>query len=180
MVKNKIKHLAETYKTVSENKIKHLEFIQDVITRMNTNSFQIKCMSITITAAVLALYASSGNPLYFFVAVITDIFFWFLDAYYLQQERKFRGIYNDVAELTSEENRIHVQEFEMPLQKYKYEKNKGKKHPSKKYSYWNVFRSKTIWPVYLILIAALLVGGILLSKGIVEININIPARGVPK
>jgi hypothetical protein len=155
-----------------EIKIKHLEFIQNIITRMNSNSFYIKGMSVTIMAAVLALYASSNNPLYFFVAIIPTVIFWFLDAYYLQQERKFRGIYNDVAELTDEKKHIAIREFEMPLQKYKYERDKGRKHHSKKYSYGDVFWSKTIWPIYLIPILALLLGGILFSIGIVEININ--------
>jgi len=44
-----------------ENKHKYLEFIQNIITRMNTNSFQIKGMSITITSALLALTASNFN-----------------------------------------------------------------------------------------------------------------------
>jgi hypothetical protein len=47
-------------KVFNDNKIKHLEFIQGVITRMNANSFQIKGWSVTITAALLALYASGG------------------------------------------------------------------------------------------------------------------------
>ena len=42
-----------------ENKIKHLEFIQSTITRMNQNSFQIKGWMITLVSALLALYASS-------------------------------------------------------------------------------------------------------------------------
>ena len=83
-----------------ENKIKHLEFIQTVITRMNQNSFQIKGWMITIVSALLALYASSGKQIYILVAIVPTVIFWFLDTYYLQQERKFRGVYNDVAGLS--------------------------------------------------------------------------------
>jgi hypothetical protein len=144
-----------------EVKIKHLEFIQSIITRMNTNSFQLKGMSITITAAILALYASSKKPLYFFIAIVPTILFWFLDAYYLQQERKFRGIYSDVAELSNEKHRIAVRDFEMPLQKY----------TGGKYCYWRVFWSRTIWPIYLIPLFALLLGGILLGKGFIRLII---------
>jgi len=139
---------------MNENTIKHLEFIQNSITRMNANSFQIKGMSVTITAALLALYASSDRPLYIFIAIIPTIIFWFLDAYYLQQERKFRGIYDDVAEISNEETRVVVRLFEMPLQKY----------CGGKYSYWNVLGSRTIWPFYLFPIVFLLVTTILLSK----------------
>jgi len=139
---------------MNDNTVKHLEFIQNVITRMNTNSFQIKGMSVTITAALLALYASGNKPLYIFVAIIPTIIFWFLDAYYLQQERKFRGVYNDVAELSEVETRIVIRGFEMPIQKY----------TGKKYAYLNVFWSKTVWPFYLFPIVFLLIATILLSK----------------
>ena len=51
--------------------IKHLEFIQNVITRMNTNSFQIKGWSIVIVSALMAIYASTQNN-YFFLRYISN------------------------------------------------------------------------------------------------------------
>ena len=80
---------------MNDNKIKHLELIQEVITRMNQNSFQLKGWMITIVSALLALYAGSGNVLYIWAALVPTVLFWMLDAYYLQQERKFRGVYNE-------------------------------------------------------------------------------------
>ena len=62
-----------------DNKIKHLEFIQSTITRMNQNSFQIKGWMITIVSALLALYARSEKKLYIFIAIVPAIVFWFLD-----------------------------------------------------------------------------------------------------
>ena len=82
---------------MAPDQIKHLEFIQAVITRMNANSFQLKGWSIAIVSALLALYANSNNVIYIFVAIIPTLLFWGLDAYYLQQERKFRGVYNNVS-----------------------------------------------------------------------------------
>lgn len=70
-----------------ENKIKHLEFIQATITRMNQNSFQITGWMITLVSALLALYASSEKPVYIIIAVVPTFIFGLLDAYYLQQER---------------------------------------------------------------------------------------------
>lgn len=99
-----------------ENKIKHLEFIQSTITRMNQNSFQIKGWMITLVSALLALYASSERVVYILIAIVPAVVFWFLDAYYLQQERRFRGVYNDVAGLSPDDSRINVREFEMPIQ----------------------------------------------------------------
>ena len=66
---------------MDEVKRQHLTFIQGVITRMNTNSFQIKGWTITIVSALLALYANSFNVIYIFVAIIPVLLFWFLDAY---------------------------------------------------------------------------------------------------
>lgn len=136
-----------------ENKIKHLEFIQATITRMNQNSFQIKGWMITIISALLALYASGGNTIYIFIAIVPAIVFWFLDAYYLQQERKFRGVYNDVAGLSSEDSRLVIKDFEMPIQKYQ----------CGMYCYFNVLFSKTIFPLYGIVIAGLVIAYILLN-----------------
>ena len=129
---------------MDDKAIKHLEFIQDVITRMNTNSFQIKGWAITAYAALLALFVGSGNgnKAFLYIAIVTTFLFWLLDSYYLQQERKFRGVYNDVAGLSNESERIDVRIFEMPIQKYK----------GGKYSYWNVLWSRTIWPLYVLMI----------------------------
>jgi hypothetical protein len=128
---------------MSNEKLKHLEFIQNVITRMNTNSFQIKGWSIVIVSALLAIYASTKNNYFLLVAVLPTLIFWFLDAYYLNQERKFRGLYNDVAGVTDEPKEIKP--FAMRPDLY----TKGK------YSYWNVFWSTTIWKLYLTIIIIL-------------------------
>ena len=135
-----------------ENKIKHLEFIQSTITRMNQNSFQIKGWMITLVSALLALYASSERVVYILIAIVPAVVFWFLDAYYLQQERRFRGVYNDVAGLSPDDSRINVREFEMPIQKYQ----------CGKYCYFNVLFSRTIFPLYGIVIVGLVVAFVIL------------------
>jgi hypothetical protein len=77
--------------------------------------------------------------------MICPIFlFWFLDAYYLQLERKFRGLYNDVAGVSDEPKEIKA--FEMRPDLYK----------SGKYNFFNVLFSNTIWPLYLIIILGLI------------------------
>lgn len=129
---------------MNPEKIKHLEFIQGVITRMNSNSFQMKGWMVAIVSALLAIYADKKNELYPLIAMLPAVIFWFLDTYYLWQERKFRGVYNDVAGIT-EHNKIPL--FAMPVNLYK----------GGKYSYWNVYFSVTIWPVYAPVIAMLFV-----------------------
>ena len=107
---------------MKEEEIKHLEFIQNIITRMNTNSFQIKGMAVAIVSALLAVYASEKNPDFVLITIFPLILFWFLDSYYLTQERKFRGIYNDLLK----GNPNNLKPFEMRPDLYK----KGK------YSFW--------------------------------------------
>ena len=125
-------------------KIKHLEFIQNVITRMNTNSFQIKGWCIVIVSAFIAIYASTKDTYFFIAAVFPTIIFWFLDAYYLNQERKFRGLYNDVAGVT--ENPKEIKLFAMRPDLY----------VGGKYSYRSAFFSITILKTYVSLIAILI------------------------
>ena len=129
---------------MSQPNIKHLEFIQAVITRMNTNSFQIKGWAITIVAALLAVFASTKNKLFILVSLFPVVVFWFLDAYYLMQERKFRGLYNDVAGVS--ENPKDIKEFEMRPDLY----------VGGKYSYFDVFKSSTILRLYLPLVLCLI------------------------
>lgn len=128
---------------MSEGKLKHLEFIQNVITRMNTNSFQIKGWTVTIIAAVLAIYASTKNYYFVLVGIFPTLLFWFLDSYYLTKERKFRGLYNDVAKVSKNPKKIKLFEIKPNL------------YTKRKYSFWNVFCSTTIWKLYFSIIIIL-------------------------
>lgn len=134
---------------IDEYKIKHLDYIQSNIARMNNCSFQMKGWSITIISALLAIFASSfenvdgirkGNILFLLIGIFPLIVFWFLDSYYLQQERKFRGVYNDVAELSKIETRKKIKPFEMPLHYY----------VGGKYCLLRIMFSETILPLYAI------------------------------
>ena len=84
-----------------ENKIKHLEFIQIVITRMNVNSFFLRGWSVTLVAALFALAAKDFNVKYVLITYVSTPLFWVLDGYYLSQERKYRDLYNKIRQ-TSE------------------------------------------------------------------------------
>lgn len=80
----------------SENKLKHLEFIQSVINRMSGNSFLLKGWSVTLVAALFALAAKDSDKKYIVVAYFPVLVFWILDAYFLSQERHFRSLYDAV------------------------------------------------------------------------------------
>lgn len=80
---------------MQEQKMQYLQFIQDVITRHNTNSFQIKELTVTIIAAIFGVYAIKEISSLIIISVVTTFFLWLLDTQYLKQERQFRMLYND-------------------------------------------------------------------------------------
>ena len=79
-----------------EKKMKHLELIQGVIDRMASNSFMLKGWAVTLVAGIFVLASKDTDKLYFLVAYIPVIVFWWLDAYYLLQERLYRSLYEKV------------------------------------------------------------------------------------
>lgn len=79
-----------------EKKMKHLEMIENVIERMGKNSFQLKGWSVTLVALAGALSAQGSDKRFFLISFIPLIAFWFLDAFYLQMERKYKILYQEV------------------------------------------------------------------------------------
>jgi len=80
-----------------ENKIRHLEMIQGVISRMANNSFLLKGWAVTLVAGIFTLAAKDADKLYFIIAYIPIVVFWGLDSYYLLQERLYRSLYEKVS-----------------------------------------------------------------------------------
>ncbi|ODM54337.1 hypothetical protein [Elizabethkingia meningoseptica] len=89
---------------MNDNKLKHLEFIQNTITRMSTNSFIIKGWVITIVSALFALAEKDSNKNYILLSYFAIPVFWYLNGYFLKMERKYRKLYDDVRQ--KEENDI--------------------------------------------------------------------------
>lgn len=79
---------------MNQNKIKHLEFIQNLITRMNTNSFIIKGWCITLISAFLVLSLEKLNKNILLISFPTIIIFGFLDTYHLVLEKSYRALYD--------------------------------------------------------------------------------------
>ncbi|TWP27660.1 hypothetical protein ETU08_11700 [Apibacter muscae] len=88
---------------VDNNKIKHLEFIQNVIARMCSNSFLIKGWAITLVSALFALAAKDSNMHFVLVSYIVIPVFWALDGFFISRERQFRDLYNDVIKKTEDQ-----------------------------------------------------------------------------
>ena len=99
-----------------ENKLKHLEFIQNVISRMANTSFLLKGWSITIIAGLFAFSATEGLVAVLWLGVLLTLVFWFLDSYFLWQERLFRDLYNYVRNRKEEDV-----DFDMDHKKFRAE-----------------------------------------------------------
>ena len=121
-----------------ENKRCHLNMIQQTITRMGNSSFSLKGWSVGIMIAIYA-FAGQSEHKAVVVTLIPLIVFWFLDAYYLMSERKFRELYNDVR-LKKEEDI----DFDMNFNNIKISMK-----DIKKYGFVNVLLSKTILPFFI-------------------------------
>lgn len=79
-----------------ENRRKHLEMIQAIVTRLAGNSFLLKGWSVTLVSALFAFAARDSKPYFVFLAYFPAIAFWFLDGYFLWQERTFRTLFDVV------------------------------------------------------------------------------------
>jgi hypothetical protein len=88
---------------MDQNRVKHLELIQAVITRLASNSFAYKAWTIGLVSALFAFGATARRPLLVLLPAVPVSFFAVLDAYYLQQERHFRGLFDAVRRMSDEE-----------------------------------------------------------------------------
>lgn len=83
--------------TSTEVWLKHLEFIQAVIARLANDSFLMKGWALTVSGAIFGFAASHLSWPIATVGLLPAITFWFLDSYFLRQERLYRSLYNSVA-----------------------------------------------------------------------------------
>jgi hypothetical protein len=90
---------------------KELDICQSIISRLANNSFQLKTWAIGLTGGVLAIakdglfnnpWGSWNIPVLVLVVLYA---FWYLDAYFLRQERLFRKIYDKIVADPTCENR---------------------------------------------------------------------------
>jgi len=100
---------------LKEYMLKEIEIIQDIIKRMAFNSFMIKGLAITLVVVTLLL---KGTRFQVLIAFIPLLVFWFLDAYFLWQERMYRELYNWVIS-----NRLKTDEHLFDMNAYRFKDN---------------------------------------------------------
>lgn len=79
-----------------ENKLKHLEMLQAVISRMAKCSFYLKGWNVVLVSAIFALASGESKSQLVYLAYLPAFVFWLLDGFFLRQERLFRALYDKV------------------------------------------------------------------------------------
>lgn len=72
-----------------ENKYKHMDYIQSVISRMASNSFYLKGWNITIIAVIVALSFKESDWRIYACALVLNGVFWFFRCILLETREAF-------------------------------------------------------------------------------------------
>ena len=83
-------------------RVKHLELIQAVISRLGSNGFLVKGWALTVAGIFFGFAVGSRNWQLGVASLLPTFFFWGLDAYFLRAERLFRKLYDRVRSSDSE------------------------------------------------------------------------------
>ncbi len=103
----------ENKESLKEYMLKEIEIIQDIIKRMAFNSFMIKGWAITLVVVTLLLKGTEKYQIW--IAFIPLLVFWFLDAYFLWQERMYRKLYDWVIN-----NRLKTEKYLFDMNAYRF------------------------------------------------------------
>ena len=79
---------------------KHLEMIESVDARMAGNSFEVRKWSVGLVTAVLGFSVDKSDWRLALLASAAAVVFWYLDSFYLYQERRFRVLFERVRHAT--------------------------------------------------------------------------------
>ena len=80
----------------NDNRVAHLNMIEEVIKRIAGNALLVKGWSITLVSALVALSITNKRIEVAYLAIVPALIFWWLDAYWLRRERLFRALYDHV------------------------------------------------------------------------------------
>jgi hypothetical protein len=117
---------------MTELRVKHLEMLQSLVTRMASYGASFKSYCITVATTVIGFGFTLHRPLVSALAILPILAFALADAQYLRVERRFRGVFNFIRAESWEQ----MPSFEMNLERAPTE------------SYWNAARSWSILGFY--------------------------------
>ena len=87
---------------------------------MSQNSVHLKGWAVALISVIGAICSSSSDRRFIVLVALPLITFWFLDSYYLQLERKYRILYENV-------RKGDVKNFDMNLSNTKIDSEQAKK-----------------------------------------------------
>jgi len=87
-----------------ENKIKHLEMIQGIINRLNSNSFTVKGWAMGLVTALFAFADKDQDKQYVLLSYFIIPICWIIDGFFISTERQFRALYEDVCEISDDKS----------------------------------------------------------------------------
>lgn len=126
----------------------YLNILQSVITRMAGNSASCKSWCITLISAIIVVLLNNNNGGYVYIALLPLAVFFYLDCFYLSNEKGFRDRYNHFIKKLHEGNATNPDLFVI--------------EPIKKITSCDIFskiESKSIWPFYGFILAMILIIG---------------------
>lgn len=88
------------YTNFEDQRIKHLEMIQAVITRLSNEGFVIKGWAVTVAGVFAGLAINSEEWKLAAIACFPTLAFWALDTSFLRAERLFRALHEHVRKET--------------------------------------------------------------------------------
>lgn len=84
------------YDDFPDSRVKHLEMIQAVITRLSNEGFVVKGWAVTVAGVFAGLAINSDEWKLAAIACFTTLAFWILDTSFLRAERLFRALHEHV------------------------------------------------------------------------------------
>ena len=117
--------------------------LQDIINRFSSNSFTLKGLCFTLIIGVSSFFYK--EPLIWLVISIINLIFWFLDSYYLREERYYRTIYDKVCFFNEED-----------IDFFMGSKEENNKYPYKKDLLFKVMFSVSMLPYIIIFIVGVI------------------------
>ena len=134
----------------------HLKIVQEIISRMSRNSSACKTWCITIVAAILVILSDNISSNHVFISAVPIFLFCYLDAYYLDLERRFRTEYNYFVKKLHEGSLDNSEIFNIGLSNRPVHQNI--------YAFIKSIGSPSVWPFYSILIISIVLIKILVLK----------------
>ena len=146
------------YEQFEPDRIKHLEFIQAVVSRLGNNAFLMKGWALTVAGAFFGFAVNNQDRWLAVASALPTVTFWGLDTYFLRCERLFRMLYKRVSDRNDE-----VAPFFMDATSPTYLKGLSQEDRND-VSWWRTFRRPTLLLFYgAILISAVVIFAIVVT-----------------